>query len=144
MKKVSNLNIHRGNIPSDMQEVIESFREDDKRTGGLSYRGLFKYVQHSHRDIEDDELITVIGLMNNAIEILSLSVDYSTTAVDTVHYIISQDEKRLVIYIEMVGDELSRIVIPRFIGNKFSNIEALRRISTNLSGQFNIKTRLYI
>jgi len=147
MKKVLELNLNKNNLPIDLVNVVNSFDNVEyNKTQGKSQKGLFKYVKHFHlgNEIIDEDIVTIIHLMNEAIEVLALSVDKTTQVIDTVHYIISQDESRIIIHLQMKGDEVSHIVIPRFIGRKFSNIEALRRVSTNLSGQYNIKTRLYI
>lgn len=145
MKKVQELNFHKGRLPEDMKAVVDSYGSDFvEMSGGVSHKGLFKYIKHSHEPNIDEDIIHIIHLMNEAIEVLALSVDRHTQVIDTVHYILSQDESRIVIFLQMKGDEVSHIVIPRFIGNKFSNIEALRRVATNLSGQYNIKMRLYL
>ena len=147
MKKVNELNFHKVNLPADMKAVVDIYIKKDEYAmyQGISHKGLFKYVKHQHKiRTENEDLLTISHLMNEAIELLALSIDRDSQVVDTIHYIISEDESLVIIYLQMKDDEVSYSNMPKFIGRKFSNIEALRRLLTNLSGQYNIKTGLFL
>ena len=139
--------LYRSRLPEDMREVVESYNSYSLTSVSqfMSDKGLFLCTKHyfTYKD-RNRNIPTIIQIMNEAIEILALSIDEDTQVIDTVHYIVSEDESRIVIFLQMKDDEVSSAFFPRFIGKQFSNIEVLRRIATNLSGQYNIKIRLFL
>ena len=129
----------------DQREVKDRFTNDyNIKVAVKDGIKITEHLEEDHYCIENSEIFDMLSVLTKAIKVLSLSVDCDDSPIERVHYIISKDFKQVLVYIELKTDEISQIIIPRFLGNKFSNIEALRRISTNLSGQYGVKTRFYI
>jgi len=128
----------------DHNQLINSFKDDYILEAGTSPYKIFKCAKHFQSEMKlSKEMEMTVNLMITAIETLQFSVDYQTTAIDTVHFIIDLEQTNLIVHIQF-GGGLSRILIPKFIGRKYNNIEILRRIATNLSGQHNILCRVYL
>ena len=144
VKKVQDLSFEVNQ--DDHHKLLKSFSSDYNIKMGV-IQGI-KYTEHLQG--EDNYILicndvnTVVLLMIEAVKVVSLSVDKDSSVIERVHFIMDRDFNNILIHLEFKEDEISHLTIPRFIGSKYVNIDVLRRIATNLSGQYNFRIRVYI
>lgn len=134
VKEVKDLVFHISN--DEQRAIVENFPKYEVKLTNIR-----NIPVSFHTSCEQEDLLVVSDILCGAIQMMSKSID-KECIIERVHFITAENE--IVVYMEFKQDEVSKIVLPRFLGSKYSNIDALRRISTNLSGQYNIRVRLYI